>query len=561
MTPTASLLAVLAAVIPAPHRPMHLAPLHADPISAFAHPFGGAEPSVVARGAAADVLASAWCGTVRSTDYTASSVGSLPQFKVVYAHPTGSTDRFGTQPSFRDWLQGDVQAMSDRIAAASGSKETVRFDVGTDCPDPLSYVDVADVQLPQSAAQLQAMSYSTRYQTIAQDITSLAPQLNQTGGIRHYAVYADDTMPPAGDRSGVGAEFPDDFPDPDNRNNGDGQVAVVFGLGTSPTFLPTSGDTTDASDYMLHELTHTLGAVQDSAPHASGASHCWDEHDVMCYADGGPYYQNGGTPQTLCNQTLQAYDCGQDDYFNYAPPPGSYLATHWNAARSTFMCPLTRCDIAGAPPVAKLSIPSSPPSAPLVAWSGAPFVLSATGSTDDSGFSSYEWDTAGYDGRIDQITPSPDLTLTFRDATPGVAAQVKLGVWTVDLDGAFSSAYVQVPVYPPDVLLQGTARRQRLTTARRHGIAYTVYGGGGTVRITGTVTSSVARRLHLSSRTLGRTRVLPAGTQLAGHLRMSAKVARLLAAARSVRVTLRAVLTPIGAGERGVSRSRSVTLR
>ena len=319
MTWRSSLLAVVAAVIPAPHHTVHRAPLHADPVSAFAHPFGGAKPSVVARGAAAGVLSSTWCGTVRSTDYTASSLGSLPQFKVVYAHPAGSTDRFATQPGFRDWLQGDVQAMSDRVAAASGSQETIRFDVGTDCPNPLSYVDVADVALPQTAAQLQAMAYTARYQVIAQDIGNLAPQLNQTGGIRHYAIYADDTMPASGDRSGVGAEYPDDSPDPQNRNNGDGQAAVVFGLASSATFLPTSGDTTDASDYMLHEVTHTLGAVQDTAPHASGASHCWDEHDVMCYADGGPYFQNGGTTQTLCNQALQAYDCGQDDYFNYSP--------------------------------------------------------------------------------------------------------------------------------------------------------------------------------------------------------------------------------------------------
>jgi hypothetical protein len=315
---------------------------------------------------------------------------------------------------------------------------------------------------------------------------------------------------------------------------------------------------------MLHEITHTLGAVQDTAPHASGASHCWDEHDVMCYDDAGPYFRDGGGNgdlQTLCNQTLQAYDCDEDDYFNYSPPAGSYLATHWNAARSTFMCPLARCDTPGAPPVARLSIPSSPPSTPLIAWSGAPFVLSAAGSTDDAGFGAFEWDTAGYDGHIDQITPSPNITLTFRDATPGVAGQVKLGVWAVDIDGAFSSAYVQVPIYPPDVLLGGTVRRQKLRTARKRGIGYSVYGGGGTVRITATVSASTRRRLGLKTRTLGHTRALPAGTQLAGHLRMSAAVRRRLAHAASFRVTLRAALTPIGAGERKVSRTTTVTLR
>ena len=79
---------------------------------------------------------------------------------------------------------------------------------------------------------------------------------------------------------------------------------------------------------MLHEITHNLGAVQNSAPHAS-SFHCTDGRDVMC--------RPVATDPFPC--TVEAYDCGKDDYFDVNPTPGNYLDTHWNVARSVFTCP------------------------------------------------------------------------------------------------------------------------------------------------------------------------------------------------------------------------------
>ena len=92
---------------------------------------------------------------------------------------------------------------------------------------------------------------------------------------------------------------------------------------------------------LMHEQGHNMGAVQNSAPHSTDAGHCYQYNDVMCYNDGGLYFQDGGQ-MIACTQgqTLAAeWDCGRDDYFNPAPPAGSYLATHWNLYNSEFVAP------------------------------------------------------------------------------------------------------------------------------------------------------------------------------------------------------------------------------
>ncbi len=96
-----------------------------------------------------------------------------------------------------------------------------------------------------------------------------------------------------------------------------------------------------AASTLMHEEGHNMGAVQNSAPHASGAGHCYQRNDVMCTYDGGPYYQRGGQMAFCPNGQTLAYewDCGRDDYYNPDPSPGSYLATHWNLYHSAFLSP------------------------------------------------------------------------------------------------------------------------------------------------------------------------------------------------------------------------------
>ncbi|MBC7459733.1 MAG: hypothetical protein H7287_00070, partial [Thermoleophilia bacterium] len=116
-----------------------------------------------------------------------------------------------------------------------------------------------------------------------------------------------------------------------NNNPPVGSFAVQYGTRSDSVTpdppLPTS---------LLHELSHTMGAVQDEPPTSSGAGHCIDGVDVMCYADGGP--RSASYTASACPDPLppeedadEVYDCNGDTYFNPAPPAGSplALATTW----------------------------------------------------------------------------------------------------------------------------------------------------------------------------------------------------------------------------------------
>jgi hypothetical protein len=163
------------------------------------------------------------------------------------------------------------------------------------------------------------------------DVIGSLSDLGDDDPRRVYAVFVDNIACCYG-AGGQGTLYLDDRPGTDvNWNNVGGPHYSMVRLGLDPTFTALA---------FQHEVGHNLGAVQDSAPHSSLAGHCYDDLDVMCYADGGAYFDTG-TMQTLCTATgvdgIEPWDCGQDDYYATEPAPGSYLDTHWNVARSGWL--------------------------------------------------------------------------------------------------------------------------------------------------------------------------------------------------------------------------------
>jgi len=298
-----------------------------------------------------EYLPTTWCGTRRTDDDSANAVfpSTAAQIKVVYAYGSDQPDRSAT---WTDSLQGDVSRIEQFLALQSGGRRALRFDMGTNCGS--QYVDVQVVPLPHPRSYYTGLSTDAEFDAIRDDV---AAQLANPTGPRNVFILADGMS--AGSVYGIGEVYDNaaggtDRPDASNIHNFGDLTGIMFVTpGTSPNasgWQPT---------VMLHEITHNLGGVQETAPHETSFAHCTDGQDIMCYGDGSPEgaAYNPNVCPYISGALSQTYDCGRDDYYDPAPAPGSYLATHWNVYNSAFMAACsqlgTACggDIVPTPPV------------------------------------------------------------------------------------------------------------------------------------------------------------------------------------------------------------------
>jgi len=226
--------------------------------------------------------------------------------QVIYVVEKGKTDRYKKLlRSMRSWV-ADVDDTFALSAKKTGGNLRVRW-VHKNCV-PV----IAREVLP--AGSLHKGFSATIKALKARGYTSKA---------RKYLVFADDTK-----LCGIGQMY-DDSSKTGNYN--DGRVPMYARVDSGCWATPKGWHSTAA-----HELMHTLGGVQEDAPHSTPAGHCRDEKDVMCYDDDG---RGKVTVKTMCkgSSVEGLFDCKNDDYFNMVPRAGSYLATHWNPAKSSFL--------------------------------------------------------------------------------------------------------------------------------------------------------------------------------------------------------------------------------
>ena len=244
--------------------------------------------------------------------------------QALYVHVAGRANRLPDyRTSMYNWA-AYVDSTFDNSARETGGRARLRW-VTSDCS-----LDVLPVQLSPSA--------EVDFGVMVTELTALGYSRKD----RKYLVWFDSNPRTTGG-CGMGTIWGDDQPGSTNENNNQTGYSRI------------DWQCWDFAE--SHELMHNLGGVQLSAPHASGGWHCVDENDQMCYDDGTPLPLIYPCPDSAHSDI---FDCRHDDYFHTSPAPDSYLATHWNTARSDWIVggehvPSVLPPVVGVPTVALMS--------------------------------------------------------------------------------------------------------------------------------------------------------------------------------------------------------------
>jgi len=254
--------------------------------------------------------------------------------QIIYARPSDAQDRYDAiAPELITWI-----AQGNGLVNHEAEKFGMTADIKIACAG--GEISVLNIKLPKSASE-----YNTHDGKSTPAIAASLKELGYKNSKTKYIVYYDGNTDgcEGGKAKCSGQASPkaqDDRLSEDNMYNSGPDYSLLYdvGLAELPQRFHTSLDML-APIVMLHEYSHTLGAVQSSAPHSTkdeeeGAGHCNDEYpqeqggnDVMCKSD-----KEGSVFTDSCKDTgyVFHFDCNNDDYFNPKPEPGSYLATHWN---------------------------------------------------------------------------------------------------------------------------------------------------------------------------------------------------------------------------------------
>lgn len=211
----------------------------------------------------------------------------------IYAHPADKPDRSADlMPALRGLIR-EANGLLYREGAEFGAPVEYRFLCDADGEPTVS---VATIPIP------------TGLGAYTQLVQALRAQGFVNGNAKYWVWYDDTTACACG---GIASAPLDPERTPLNNANVGGHFGVTYGYMWA--LIP------------MHENGHNLGVVSNSAPDTSGAAHCNDGADIMCYPDGGPQsFYNGG----VCTDRMH-FDCGHDSYFHPDGASGTYVGHRW----------------------------------------------------------------------------------------------------------------------------------------------------------------------------------------------------------------------------------------
>ena len=322
----AGALVVLAALAPGAHAHGGAGRAPGLPTAQLTH---GPDPArTLARPLRAPALARAasapapWCGDQRATDDTRHEADRRShRFHAVYAVPADAAPRLHAVAA---GLQADARTASALLEGQHG--RGIRFDRGTRCGP--GHLDITTVRLPQTTSELERLAAG------AGVLDAVARALDRAGlrtarlgtvprgvaGRTNYVVWLDGPAPP--ESCGQATFTLDRRRTPSNANNAGGKVAAIF----------RDGEGFCGPATVLHEIAHTLGAVQPRAAGGAWSGHCDDAPaDVMCDATAADLPPGAAALEL---------DAGHDDYWD--PPSGAPLRW-WTMNLSRFVCPDAAC--------------------------------------------------------------------------------------------------------------------------------------------------------------------------------------------------------------------------
>jgi len=254
-------------------------------------------------------------GDTSSGGSTAAGSASVPCYgtgsdgmrvQAIYARAADVADRYSQVVGSIRTYAAAADTVFNNSAAETGGVRHVRWVTDSSCNLVVSHVTLStsgDDSIDNTINELRSQGF------------------NRTD--RKYLVWMDAKV-----YCGIAQVYSDDSPGQTNIANGSSQVAGEFARVDYGCWG------VDGQSIEAHELMHTLGGVQTTAPHSTPYSHCYDTSDRMCYDDG-----SGVAMKSVCPSSHEnLFDCNHDDYFYAGTPPSTnYLAKHWNTANSAFL--------------------------------------------------------------------------------------------------------------------------------------------------------------------------------------------------------------------------------